>query len=86
MRKVLNALRQPFGLGAAEQHVSGSIRIALYPEDGRDAQTLMKNADTAMFHGKSLGKNTYQYFTSQMNIAAKRRMTLESALRRAART
>ncbi len=82
-QKVLNALRQPFGLGAAEQHVSGSIGIALYPEDGRDAQTLMKNADTAMFHGKSLGKNTYQYFTSQMNIAVKRRMTLESALRRA---
>jgi predicted signal transduction protein with EAL and GGDEF domain len=63
--------------------VSGSVGIALYPEDGRDAQTLMKNADTAMFHGKSLGKNTYQYFTAQMNIAVKRRMTLESALRRA---
>jgi EAL domain-containing protein (putative c-di-GMP-specific phosphodiesterase class I) len=43
----------------------------------------MKNADTAMFHGKGLGKNTYQYFTSQMNVAVKRRMTLESALRRA---
>jgi EAL domain-containing protein (putative c-di-GMP-specific phosphodiesterase class I) len=43
----------------------------------------MKNADTAMFHGKSLGKNTYQYFTAQMNIAVKRRMMLESALRRA---
>jgi EAL domain-containing protein (putative c-di-GMP-specific phosphodiesterase class I) len=43
----------------------------------------MKNADTAMFHGKGQGKNTYQYFTSQMNIAVKRRMTLETALRRA---
>ena len=63
--------------------MSGSVGIALYPEDGRDAQTLMKNADTAMFHGKGLGKNTYQYFTAQMNIAVKRRMTLESALRRA---
>ncbi len=82
-QKILNGLRQPFALGASEQHVSGSIGIALYPEDGRDAQTLMKNADTAMFHGKGLGKNTYQFFTSQMNIAVKRRMTLESALRRA---
>src|SRR6185503_11544175 len=82
-QKVLNALRQPFALGGTEQHVSGSVGIALYPEDGRDAQTLMKNADTAMFHGKGLGKNTYQYFTAQMNIAVKRRMTLESALRRA---
>ncbi len=82
-QKVLAALRQPLTLGGTEQHVSGSVGIAVYPEDGRDAQTLMKNADTAMFHGKSLGKNTYQYFTAQMNIAVKRRMTLESALRRA---
>ena len=82
-QKILNSLRQPLNLGGTEQHVSGSLGIAVYPEDGRDAQTLMKNADTAMFHGKSLGKNTYQYFTAQMNIAVKRRMTLESALRRA---
>jgi diguanylate cyclase (GGDEF)-like protein/PAS domain S-box-containing protein len=82
-QKVLNTLRQPFMLGGGEQHVSGSVGIALFPEDGRDPQTLMKNADTAMFHGKGLGKNTYQYFTAQMNIAVKRRMTLESALRRA---
>jgi diguanylate cyclase (GGDEF)-like protein/PAS domain S-box-containing protein len=82
-QKVLNSLRHPLQLGATEQHVSGSVGIAVYPEDGRDAQTLMKNADTAMFHGKGLGKNTYQYFTAQMNIAVKRRMTLESALRRA---
>ncbi len=82
-QKILNALRLPFLLGGGEQHASGSVGIALYPEDGKDAQTLMKNADTAMFHGKGLGKNTYQYFTAQMNIAVKRRMTLESALRRA---
>ena len=82
-QKVLNALRQAFVLGGTEQHVSGSLGIALYPEDGPDPQTLLKNADTAMFHGKSLGKNTYQFFTSQMNIAVKRRMLLETALRRA---
>jgi len=82
-QKVLNALRLPFILGGTEQHVSGSVGIAVFPEDGRDPQTLMKNADTAMFHGKGVGKNTYQYFTAQMNIAVKRRMTLESALRRA---
>ena len=82
-QKILNALRLAFILSGTEQHVSGSVGIALYPEDGRDAQTLMKSADTAMFHGKGQGKNTYQYFTAQMNIAVKRRMTLESALRRA---
>jgi diguanylate cyclase (GGDEF)-like protein/PAS domain S-box-containing protein len=82
-QKVLNALRKAFQLSGTDQHVSGSVGIALFPEDGRDAQTLMKNADTAMFHGKTQGKNTYQYFTAQMNVAVKRRMTLESALRRA---
>ncbi|MCL4688689.1 MAG: PAS domain S-box protein [Burkholderiales bacterium] len=82
-QKILNSLRAAFPLGGTEQHVSGSVGIAVYPEDGKDAQTLMKNADTAMFHGKGIGKNTYQYFTAQMNIAVKRRMTLESALRRA---
>ncbi len=82
-QKILGSLRASFPLGGTEQHVSGSVGIAVFPEDGRDAQTLMKNADTAMFHGKGVGKNTYQYFTSQMNIAVKRRMTLETALRRA---
>lgn len=82
-QKMLDALRAAFRVSNTEQHVSGSIGIALYPEDGRDAQTLLKNADTAMFHGKSLGKNTYQFFTSQMNIAVKRRATMESSLRAA---
>jgi diguanylate cyclase (GGDEF)-like protein/PAS domain S-box-containing protein len=82
-QKILNALRKAFVLSGTDQHVSGSVGIAVFPEDGRDAQTLMKNADTAMFHGKTQGKNTYQYFTAQMNVAVKRRMTLESALRRA---
>ncbi|HWH39303.1 MAG TPA: EAL domain-containing protein, partial [Usitatibacter sp.] len=82
-QKILNALRQPFRVGGIEQHVSGSVGIALYPEDGHDPQTLMKNADTAMFHAKAQGKNAYQYFTAQMNVAVKRRMTMESALRRA---
>jgi diguanylate cyclase (GGDEF)-like protein/PAS domain S-box-containing protein len=82
-QKILNSLRKAFVLSGTDQHVSGSVGIALFPEDGRDAQTLMKSADTAMFHGKTQGKNTYQYFTAQMNVAVKRRMTLESALRRA---
>ena len=82
-QKILNALRRAFMLGGTEQHVSASVGISVYPEDGHDPQTLMKNADTAMFHGKGMGKNTYQYFTAQMNVAVKRRMTLESSLRRA---
>jgi len=82
-QKILDALRLPFQVGGSDQHVSGSIGIALYPDDGRDAPTLLKNADTAMFHGKGLGKNTYQFFTPQMNIAVKRRAAMESSLRAA---
>ena len=80
-QKILDALRTVFVVGGVEQHVSGSIGLALFPQDGHDPQTLLKNADTAMFHGKSLGKNTYQFFTHQMNIAVKRRAELESSLR-----
>jgi diguanylate cyclase (GGDEF)-like protein/PAS domain S-box-containing protein len=82
-QKILDALRAPFRVGGSDQHVSGSIGIAVYPDDGRDAPTLLKNADTAMFHGKSLGKNTYQFFTAQMTIAVKRRAAMESNLRAA---
>lgn len=82
-QKILDALRRAFSVGSVEQHVSGSIGIALFPDDGDDAPTLLKNADTAMFHGKSLGKNTYQFFTPQMNIAVKRRAVMESDLRAA---
>jgi diguanylate cyclase (GGDEF)-like protein/PAS domain S-box-containing protein len=82
-QKILDALRAAFSVNGLDQHVSGSIGVALYPDDGRDAATLLKNADTAMFHGKALGKNTYQFFTSQMNIAVKRRAAMESNLRAA---
>lgn len=82
-QKILDALRSAFEVGGTKQHVSGSIGIALYPDDGKDSQTLMKNADTAMFHSKAQGKNTYHFFTSNMNIAVKRRAMLESSLRAA---
>ncbi|MCY7387819.1 MAG: EAL domain-containing protein [Burkholderiales bacterium] len=82
-QKILDALRTAFSVSDADQHVSGSIGIALYPDDGHDAPTLLKNADTAMFHGKAQGKNTYQFFTPQMNIAVKRRAAMESNLRAA---
>lgn len=82
-QKILDALRTAFDVGGTKQHVSGSIGIALFPDDGKDSQTLMKNADTAMFHSKAQGKNTYHFFTSNMNIAVKRRAMLESSLRAA---
>jgi diguanylate cyclase (GGDEF)-like protein/PAS domain S-box-containing protein len=80
-QKILQSLRSTFKVNGADQHVSGSIGIAVYPDDGTDASTLLKNADTAMFHSKSLGKNTFQFFTPQMTVAVKRRAALESSLR-----
>jgi EAL domain-containing protein (putative c-di-GMP-specific phosphodiesterase class I) len=63
--------------------VTPSIGIAVFPDDGRDAETLIRNADAAMYHAKELGRANYQFFTEQMNQAASRRLALESDLRRA---
>ncbi|HET7549577.1 MAG TPA: GGDEF domain-containing phosphodiesterase, partial [Usitatibacter sp.] len=63
--------------------VSGSVGISLYPGDGVEAETLMRNADTAMYHAKDSGRGKLQFFTQHMNVAAQQRLTLENALRRA---
>jgi EAL domain-containing protein (putative c-di-GMP-specific phosphodiesterase class I) len=63
--------------------VTPSVGIAVFPDDGRDAETLIRNADAAMYHAKELGRANYQFFTEQMNQAASRRLALESDLRRA---
>jgi len=55
----------------------------VFPDDGRDAETLIRNADAAMYHAKEMGRANYQFFTEQMNLAASRRLALESDLRRA---
>ncbi|MBL8519631.1 MAG: PAS domain S-box protein [Betaproteobacteria bacterium] len=82
-QKILENLRAAFKVHGVDQHVSASLGIAVYPDDGQDPPTLLRNADTAMFHGKALGKNTYQFFTPQMNIAVKRRAAMETSLRAA---
>jgi EAL domain-containing protein (putative c-di-GMP-specific phosphodiesterase class I) len=63
--------------------VTPSIGISVFPDDGRDAETLIRNADAAMYHAKEMGRANYQFFTEQMNLAASRRLALESDLRRA---
>jgi EAL domain-containing protein (putative c-di-GMP-specific phosphodiesterase class I) len=63
--------------------ISPSIGIALYPNDGQDVDTLLKNADTAMYHAKEKGKNSYQFFSENMNIEALERFSMESSLRSA---
>jgi len=81
--KILEVLAASFHLHGNDLHVAASIGISLYPSDGADAETLMRNADTAMYHAKDSGRANFQFFTQHMNVAAQQRLSLENALRRA---
>jgi diguanylate cyclase (GGDEF)-like protein/PAS domain S-box-containing protein len=81
--KVIEQLSVPVMVEERELVVTPSIGIAVFPDDGRDAETLIRNADAAMYHAKEAGRANYQFFTEQMNQAASRRLALESDLRRA---
>jgi EAL domain-containing protein (putative c-di-GMP-specific phosphodiesterase class I) len=63
--------------------ISASVGISVFPDDGRDAETLIRNADAAMYHAKETGRANYQFFTEQMNQYASKRLALESDLRQA---
>jgi diguanylate cyclase (GGDEF)-like protein/PAS domain S-box-containing protein len=78
--KMLAALRRPFRVDELELHVSGSIGIVTYPEDGKSAEDLLKNADAAMYRAKDCGRNSYQFFKAEMNRYALERHSLESDL------
>ena len=81
--KVLRALRAPFRVDQHELHVTGSIGIVTYPDDGADAEALIKNADFAMYHAKDNGRDRRQFFRSDMNARAVERQSLETDLRHA---
>jgi EAL domain-containing protein (putative c-di-GMP-specific phosphodiesterase class I) len=70
-------------IGQHQLHADGSIGIALYPTDGDTAETLMRNADTAMYHAKESGRANYQFFSAQMTERVSRRLSTETDLRRA---
>lgn len=82
-RRILETLSQPFRLRGHEIGVTASLGIALFPNDGADAETLIKNADTAMNHAKDEGRNSWRFYTQAMNNTLSRRLTLEHRLRRA---
>jgi diguanylate cyclase (GGDEF)-like protein/PAS domain S-box-containing protein len=77
------ALDMPHLIDGHELHISLSIGISVYPDDGTHVDTLMQNADTAMYHAKASGRNNYQFFRADMNTRAVRRLFVESSLRRA---
>lgn len=81
--KLLSALFQPLKLEMIEITVSGSLGISVYPQDGNDQETLIRNADAAMYYAKSKGRNNYQLYDILMNASTKEKLLMEEALRKA---
>jgi diguanylate cyclase (GGDEF)-like protein/PAS domain S-box-containing protein len=82
-RKILTALAASYACDPYDLHVTASIGVSTYPEDGDDAETLMANADTAMYQAKEHSPNNYQFFKKHMNIRAIERQSVEAELNRA---
>jgi len=79
--KLVMRVGEPYPVGAHTLYTTPSIGIAIYPMDGEDGETLMRNADAAMYHAKSAGRNNFQFFDAKMNEAAVERLGIEHALR-----
>jgi len=82
-KKLLDTVTRPFNLQGRECQVTASLGISIYPDDGKDADTLIKNADMAMYLVKQQGKNSFRFYSPQMNVHLMERLSLESGLRRA---
>ena len=82
-QKLLNATALPFVLQGHELNISASIGIAFYPDDGATAESLMKNADAAMYQAKEVGRNNYQFYHGDMNARSLERLAMETSMRRA---
>jgi len=81
--KILSLFKESFLVAGHEIFVTTSIGIATFPADGVTADALLKNADTAMYHAKQLGRNGYQFFAEEMNLKVHERLSMETRLRRA---
>ncbi|HEV7485640.1 MAG TPA: EAL domain-containing protein [Thermoanaerobaculia bacterium] len=81
-QKILEAVRYPFHIEGREFYITTSIGISVFPEDGPDAETLIKSADTAMYQAKEQGRDNYQLFNALVNAKALQRIALEHGLRR----
>ncbi|MCG7909809.1 MAG: EAL domain-containing protein [Candidatus Thiodiazotropha taylori] len=82
-KRVQTVIASSYNLNGHDVYVTPSIGIAIFPRDGRDVEELLKNADTAMYHAKAVGKNNFQFYTEQMNALAATRLKLEGKLRKA---
>jgi len=82
-QRVLKAIALPWKIDERELSISCSIGVSIFPRDGRDVQTLLKNADTAMYKAKELGRNNFQFYSPDMNVVITERLEMQSALRKA---
>ena len=84
LAKLAESLQESMHIGDYELNVTASMGVAIYPEDGRDFETLLKKAENAMYRAKDAGRNTYRFFDAQMNIEVVEQLTLRNDLRHAA--
>ena len=82
-QKMMAVLSRPFDLAGKEVFASASIGITLYPADSTDQEALLRNADTAMYRAKEMGRNRIQFYTPEMNARAMEKLNLENSLRHA---
>ncbi len=81
--KLFNLFEHPFNIKQRQIYISLSIGIALYPGDGEDVETLINNADRAMYHAKKIGGNQYEFYNHELQLQYRERLTIESSLRQA---
>ena len=83
MKRIITKVSEPMRIGSRELNITCSAGISVHPQDGFDVETLLKNADAAMYRAKANGRNNFQFYTSEMNELVSERLTLEHSLRRA---
>lgn len=83
LERLLSTISEPIGVEGQEFHITCSIGLSLYPDDGQDPDVLLKNADAAMYRAKELGRNNHQFYTAEMNAQIAERLTLRAKLRHA---
>jgi len=83
VRRLLQAGAEPHSIDQHDLHVTSCIGVSVFPDDGLDAETLVKNADTAMYEAKENGRQSFQFFKPAMNVRAVERQSIEGSLRRA---
>jgi diguanylate cyclase (GGDEF)-like protein len=83
MNRIIGKVSEPITIGTREFNITCSAGISVHPQDGADVETLLQNADAAMYRAKAHGRNNFQFYTSEMNALANERLSMEHSLRRA---